>query len=663
MQLLGALFDPRRVLLVGASERIGSIGKLLVKNLESFGGELVCKSGPAPLDDCGEFDLAIIATPGEHVLRITQELSHRVRAIIVLSAGFGETGTQGRDAQANLVHSARPARVIGPNCFGLQDCNRRLNASISAGLPLGGGDVSLVSQAGTYAMAAATHSYDARLRFGKVIALGNASDISASELVAELRNDPETETLCFALESLPDARAFVEEVERTTPSKPVIVYKAGNTDAGARTAASHTGALAAPTTMLRHTLRQAGAVQVDSGEELFDAAQVLDVRPLPNGPRMGVVSNSGGAAVELTDALAGQGLTVPELSDSLRQRIAAKLPTYASSRNPVDITPVWADYSRLYAHLVETLATSKEVDAIVVVLAHRAAEDADAIEAIAQSCQMLRTTQAEVPIYVYAIGRSGVLQALRSLRDTGIPCFDAPHRVARAVAHAYQYGQARRRAGTQLPPLANRLDVQAEDKGIELADLLTRRGIAVAPSWRCSSVDEVADVDVQLPAVVKIAEAEHRTDRDGVRLNIRSRVELHAAAEEMLSRAAGGDVLVQQQIGGVEVIVGALRDPVLGPIVMVGLGGIWVEVFDDIQFALAPIRHDNALALIAQLRAYPLLCGARGTPAVNLDSIADVVVRLAQLCADESSISTITLNPVIATAAGAVAVDWKLTSS
>jgi acyl-CoA synthetase (NDP forming) len=662
MRLLEPLFTPRRVLLVGASQRQGTLGYLVATNLQTFPGELVCKSGGDVLgQDCHDVDLAVIATPGLTVPAIIKQLAPNAKVIVILSAGFAETGAQGKVAQSQLVDTARPARVIGPNCFGVQHCNGPLNASIAARLPLGGGGISLVSQAGTYAMAARTYSHDDRMRFSKVVALGNTCDVTAGELLAELRADPDTTTLCFSLESMPDARVFVEEVRLTTPRKPVIVYKAGGTEAGARSAASHTGALAAPSAMLRDALRQAGAVQVNSGEELFYTAQAFDMQPLLLGPRVGVVSNSGGAAVELVDALAQQGLSVPILSDSLQERIARQLPPYASARNPVDITPVWSQYQQLYPGIVEILTASGELDAVIIVLAHRAAEDKDTVAAIARRFGTPKPKRGRVPLYACTITGRETHPVIQRLQDADIPAFDGPDRVARAAGHVYRYAQRRGRRFNPAPSRPAHPRPSADK--VELEVLLTRFGIPIVPTWWCRSLDEVAHADVSFPAVVKIAAAEHRTELDGVRLNLNSRGELIAAAEDLLShRGYIGGLLVQPQLAGVEVVVGAIRDPALGLVVMVGLGGVWVELLDDVAFALAPVQHHEAIELISGLQGYPVLSGARGTSPVNLDRLADIVVQIGQLCAEIPEISTVTLNPVIATATAVVAVDWKWAS-
>jgi acyl-CoA synthetase (NDP forming) len=521
MRLLTTLFAPGRVLLVGAYDRPGAIANQVAKNLEAFPGEVLLKRCDDTFgDECDDIGLAVVALRASRVPRIAAELARRgTKALVVLSAGFAEAGATGASLQAELAANAGSARVIGPNCFGIQECNTSLNASIATGLPLGGG-ISLVSQAGTYAMAARTASQDERMRFSKVIGLGNGSDVKASELMVELGGDPATTTLCFALESMPDARAFVEQARLTAPDKPVILYKSGESEEGARSAATHTGALATPASILHDAAVQAGITHVRSGEELFDAARALDARPLMRGPRVGIISNSGGAAVELVDFLAREGLTVPELSGRLQQSIAAILPEFASPRNPVDVTPVWSRYAQLYPQVARMLATSGEVDAIIAVLAHRAGGDAATVNALTDRCCELRSVRPPIPIYVCFIAPMHARAGLRPLQDAGVPCFDGPRRVARAAGHVYRYAADGKQRRAPLPALPSR-STPADGTGQQrLADLLSEYGVAVAPTIVCRTLDEIKRANVRYPAVVKIASAQHRTELHGVRVGI-----------------------------------------------------------------------------------------------------------------------------------------------
>ena len=659
MRLLNALFSPRRVALVGASDRVGTLGHLLGRNLESFPGEVVpVRSGESLLDVPGEIDLAVVSVPAEAVPGVAADAAAKgVHAMVVLSGGFAETGPDGAALQARLVAAAGPVRVIGPNCFGIQNCDLPLNASMAAGLPEGGGGICLVSQSGAYGMAIYTLATDERARFAKILAPGNTCDVTIAELLAELADDPAAGTLCFLLESLADGRAFVEQARRTTRVKPVVVAKTGRSEAGARAAASHTAALASREAIWRGVFAQAGIVEVGSGQELLDVARALDGQPLPAGDRVAIISNSGGVGVELSDLLADEGLSVPALSGPLQDTIRAMLPAFASPVNPVDVTPVWKRFAELYPALTDLLARSGEVDAVVPVLLQRAAMDRATAEALRDTVAGLRADGVGVPVHVCWIAPRDARPNADLLQEAGVPCFEWPARTARALGHARRYARARDRTRPAPPGPPPRPGPTPTDPG-GAAAVLAEFGVRTASSVLCRTADE-AVAAASYPAVVKLAEAAHRTDVGGVRLGLPDPDAVRAAAGELL---ALGPVLVQPQLSGVEVAVGALRDPVFGPVVMVGLGGIWVEVLADVAFGMAPLDRAGARDLLAGLRGFPLLTGARGADPVDLDALADVVVAAGDVLLAADDISGIDLNPVLATRDGAVAVDWKFTS-
>ena len=383
---LTAVFEPRRIALVGASDRPGSVGRLLWDNLADFPGE-VLPVGQAPTvggrpaypdlrQVPGQVDLAIIVTPAATVPGIIRSAAgQKVRAVVVLSAGFAETGPAGAKLQQEAVAAARAGgvRLVGPNCFGVQNADLPLNASIAAGTPRGGGGVSIVTQSGSYGMAVHALGQDEGLRVAKVFAAGNKADITDAELLGYLRQDPDTRVICLLLESITDARRFFTEACLTTPAKPVIAAVGGRTGAGQRAAVSHTAALAADDAVRDAALRQAGVVRVRTGLQVLDAARALSGQPMPRGRRVAVVTNSGGTGVELADLLADEGLEVPELSPSLQKELRALLPDYGSAVNPVDMTPVWSLFSTVYPAATELLARSGEIDVVVPVLLQRSA--------------------------------------------------------------------------------------------------------------------------------------------------------------------------------------------------------------------------------------------------------------------------------------------------
>ncbi|MCX6463187.1 MAG: acetate--CoA ligase family protein [Pseudonocardiales bacterium] len=659
MRLLTALFTPRRVALVGASDRAGTLGHLLGRNLASFPGEVVpVRSGESLRDVPGEIDLAVVSVPATAVPAVAADAAAKgVPAMVVLSGGFAETGPEGAALQAELVAAAGATRVVGPNCFGVQNCDLPLNASMAAGLPLGGGGICLVSQSGAYGMAIYTLATDERARFAKILAPGNTCDVTIAELLGELADDPASATLCFLLESLADGRAFVERARAVTPHKPVVVAKTGRTAAGARAAASHTAALAGDTAIGHGVFRQAGIVEVASGQELLDAARALDGQPLPAGPRVAIISNSGGVGVELTDLLADEGLTVPELSPGLQERIRAMLPPFASPVNPVDVTPVWSRFAELYPALTDLLARSGEVDAVVPVLLQRAALDTATAEGLRDAVAGLRADGVAVPVHVCWVAPRDARPNADLLAEGGVPCFDWPARTARALGHARRYALARARTRPARPAPARRTGPTPTDP-VGLAAVLAELGVRTARSRLCRTPDEaVAAAPPGVPAVVKLAEAAHRTELGGVRLDLRTPDAVRAAATELLAQ---GPVLVQPRLDGVEIAVGAVRDPQFGPVVMVGLGGIWVEVLGDVAFAMAPLDRAEARDLLAGLRGHGVLTGARGAEPVDLDALADVVVAAGDLLLAADDVVELDLNPVLAGPAGAVAVDWKV---
>jgi acyl-CoA synthetase (NDP forming) len=662
MRLLTALFSPGRVALVGASERAGSLGDILGRNLASFPGEVVpVRSGESLRDVPGEIDLAVVSVPAHAVPAVAADAAAKgVATMVVLSGGFAEIGAEGAALQAELVAAAGPVRVVGPNCFGLQNCDLPLNASMATGLPRGGGGISLVSQSGAYGMAIHTTATDERARFAKILAPGNTCDVTIAELLTELSDDPASRTLCFLLESLADGRAFVEQARRTTADKPVVVAKTGRSTAGTRAAASHTAALASTEAVWRGVFRQAGIVEVTSGLELLDVARALDGQPRPAGPRVAIVTNSGGVGVELCDLLADEGLTVPALSPALQERIRAMLPAFASPVNPVDVTPVWSRYAELYPALTDLLARSGEVDVVVPVLLQRAATDRPTVEALRDAVAGLGADAVDVPVHVCWVAPRDARPHADLLQESGVPCFEWPARTARAIGHAHRYTRARARARIAPPPPP----VTPEPGGaptdpLGAAAFLARCGVRTVPSVLCASAEEAVRAATSYPAVVKVGTAAHRTEIDGVRTGLAGPDDVRAAATELLTL---GPVLVQPQLSGIEVAVGALRDPVFGPTVMVGMGGIWVEVLGDVAFALAPLDRADARDLLADLRGHPILCGARGGPAVDLDALADVVVGAGRALLAADDVTELDLNPVLSTRDGAIAVDWKFSS-
>jgi acetate---CoA ligase (ADP-forming) len=681
---LEAVFAPRRVALVGASEQPGTMGELFWRNLTSFPGEVVpvtpsrhsvggVTAYPSLASIDGEVDLAVVVVRAANVPEVIRDAGAKgVPAALVISGGFAETGPDGAALQAEVVAAARAGgvRIVGPNCFGVQNCDLPLNASMATGLPPGGGGITLATQSGSYGMAIHMLGIDERTRFAKVYAIGNKADIGDAEVLRYLVTDPASHRLCFFLESLPDGREFCEAARMArTAGKPVIVARTGRSPAGIRAAQSHTAALAGSERIWRAALEQAGVLVARSGLEMLDAARALDSQPPPAGNRIAVVTNSGGTGVELADLLADEGLAVPELSAALQDKLRTLLPKFASAANPVDITPVWRRFAELYPRVVDELAHSGEVDVIVPVLLQRAAIDEAVAVALRDTITRLRCADVGVPVYVCWVAPRSARANAELLQEGGVPCFEWPERTARAVGHAVRFGgiglRPRAPSVTTLRPIASgdlpirRLDPE------QGADLLRTVDVATVESITCTDVSDavVAAQQIGYPVVCKVVHPDlvHRSDVGGVHLNLNGPDAVQAATHALLSLADGARVQVQPQLDGVEVAVGGLREPQFGPIVMIGLGGIWIEVIDDIVFGLAPLPPDEAHRLIARLRSYAALAGARGREPINLDAVATTVSAIGNLLVARPEIVDLDLNPLLATSTGAVAVDWRIT--
>ena len=688
---LAAVFEPRRIALVGASDRPGSVGRLLWDNLADFPGEVLPVSqtptvgGRPAYPDLrqvpGQVDLAIIVTPAAAVPGIIRSAAgQKVRAVVVLSAGFAETGPAGAKLQQEAVAAARAGgvRLVGPNCFGVQNADLPLNASIAAGTPRGGGGVSIVTQSGSYGMAVHALGQDEGLRVAKVFAAGNKADITDAELLGYLRQDPETRVICLLLESITDARRFFTEACLTTPAKPVIAAVGGRTGAGQRAAVSHTAALAADDAVRDAALRQAGVVRVRTGLQVLDAARALSGQPMPRGRRVAVVTNSGGTGVELADLLADEGLEVPELSPALQKELRTLLPDYGSAVNPVDMTPAWSLFSTVYPAATELLARSGEIDVVVPVLLQRSASPEVAV-AVRDAVARLRADRIPVPVYVCWVAPRSADAHTGLLQEAGIPCFAWPQRAAQAIGVAVRCGVRVSESGEAWVPVSQQAPQRIRPTrrrpwsalgghGLLAAEdaraLLVDAGIPVIETVRCGRPEAAAAAAdrVGYPAVVKVDHPDltHKSDVGGVRLGLAGADAVRTAAGDLLALADGAAVLVQHQHQGVELLVGGIRDPEFGAMIVAGFGGVLVEAQRDVQLAVAPVDSEQATAMLRALRGAAVLGGLRGRAPVDLGSVAALIAAVSELMADNPEIAELDLNPVLASAGGCTAVDWRI---
>jgi acetyltransferase len=685
---LGPLFAPRCVAVIGASRDPSKVGGSVLANLRAAGfeGRIVpinaradavqgLPAAPSLLAVDGDVDLAVVAVPAAAVLAALKECAAKgVGAAVVISAGFREAGPEGRAREAELAAWLReqPLRVLGPNCLGWIRPSRRLNVTFAPGMPLPGG-IAFVSHSGALATAILDWARDRRLGFSLFASLGNQVDLTEADVLAAVADDRETRVIAGYVEGVADGRRFFEALRRATAVKPVVLLKAGRSAEGARAVASHTGALAGSDQAFDAAVRQAGAVRVHTVEELFDVARGLASQPLPPGRRLLVVTNGGGLGIVATDAAREAGLTVAPLEPAVQASLRAVLPPTASVGNPVDLVGD-ADAAR-YGNALA--AAGRAADAALVILTAQAATDA-----LGVARAVLGATRPwTIPVAAAFVGGARVTAGVRALEEGGIPCYPFPEPAVHTLAGMALVAERRRHrdpSPPESPPAdAARLVAGLRQAGIgrpgwlELAPLLAAYGIPVAAAELAATPEAVRAAAARLggPVALKIVSPDiaHKTDVGGVVLGLATPEAAETAAGELLRRvraarpaAAIRGVLVQQTAPpGPELLLGVVRDPQFGALVVVGFGGIYVEVLRDTSMRLAPVGVEDARAMLDELRMAPVLRGVRGQAPVDRAALAETVVRFARLASDWPELTEIEVNPLIATPAGVTAVDAR----
>jgi acetyltransferase len=686
-------FEPESVAVVGASRDPTKVGGSVVANLRAGGFEGrvwpvnpradVVQGVPATaslLAIDGAVDLAVIAVPAAAVLPALKECVIKgVRGAVVISAGFREAGEAGRAREAELRAwlAAQPIRVLGPNCLGWIRPSRRLNATFAPGMPPAGG-IAFISHSGALATAILDWARARRLGFSFFATLGNQADLTESDVLAAAAADAETRVIVAYLEGVADGRRLFATLRATTARKPVVVLKAGRSPEGARAVSSHTGALAGSDVAFDAAVRQAGAVRARSVEELFDLARGLASQPRPQGRRLLVVTNGGGLGVIATDAARDAGLEVAPLEAQVQARLRAVLPATASVGNPIDLLGD-ADPAR-YANALNAVGSQADGDAALVIMTVQAATDAVGI-----ARAVLGATRGwSRPVLAALVGGDRVAPGARILEEAGLPCYPFPEPAIQVLAGMALVAE-RTRADVPEPtrwatPTTGRAALDrlraagGERLGLaELTPLLLAYGVSVLTSRLADTPDEAAAIAGALggPVALKIASPDipHKTDVGGVTLGLTAPTDVAHAAALMLARirarrpdARIRGLLVQPMAPpGKELLVGAVRDPQFGPLVMVGVGGIYVEVLRDTATRLAPVSPADALEMLDELKMAALLRGVRGEVPVDRTALAETISRFGQLVADCPDLLDIELNPLVAGGTGAIAVDARAT--
>ncbi len=697
---LGPMLAPRGVAVIGASREPGSIGRRVLDALRHGGftgpihpvnpnvaaiDGLPCYSSARSLP--AGVDLAVVAVPAPAVLQVVDDCAAaQVKSLVVISAGFAEAGEGGRALQRQLVERVRNhgMRMVGPNCMGIVNAalEVRLNASFSPLMPPAG-RVSLMSQSGALGIAILQLARERQVGLSTFISVGNKADVSGNDLLQYWESDRDTAVILMYLESFGNPRRFARIARRVGRTKPIVAVKAGRTRAGSRAAGSHTAALAASDVAVNALFHQCGVIRADTIDEMFDVAACLDAQPLPEGRRVGIVTNAGGPGILAVDACEAAGLSVVEFSEATRARLSAFLPPEASIGNPVDmIASAGADE---YRRAIEAVMTSPDVDAAIVIFTPVDAKTADQILAAIRAgiAAGRRGGARHKPVLACVMAEPGVLAPLEIVEPDApgalperVPAYTFPENAARALGKVAAYASWRREppglfwsfddvhAGDARDVCAAVLDARGDDwlTAEETRRVLNAFGLPLLPTVLARSADDAAALAAVfgLPVVAKVQSRMllHKSDIGAVRVGLASERAVRAAFKELSAMAAAngvdgssecdGVVLQPMIAGGVETMIGITDDPLFGPLVGFGMGGVHVEVLGDVQFRVAPLTDRDADELLHGIRGSRLLQGYRGHPPADIDALRELLLRVARLAEEVPEIAELDLNPVIA---------------
>ena len=688
---LEAIFRPGSVAVIGASNRVGTVGHDLFRNilLSGYSGTLypvnpkaASIAGVHAYTNVGEIpddiDLALIMVPATAVAQVLEECGQKgARGAVIVTAGFKEVGAEGAALERRAVEIAREYEIalVGPNCLGVinTDADLMLNASFARCMPKHG-NIAFLSQSGALCAGILDYARGRDIGFSKFISVGNKADVTEIDLLRYLAHDDSTDVILMYLETLVDGRAFIELAREITGElvhrKPILAIKSGRTTQGAAAARSHTGALAGSDAVYDAIFAQAGILRVDTVEELFDFAVGFSRQPLPKGNRFAIVTNAGGPGIMATDAAIRHGLELAKLRPETLESLKAKLPPTANFFNPVDV--IGDATCDRYTVALEAVLGDPNVDGLVVLLTPQSMTD---IEAIARTIGKI-ATGSKKPVLASFLGHVDVSAGVHILEQHGVPNYEFPENASRSLAAMFCYTQWLSRPRTQErhfeadKEAVRRIFAKAREEGrtflpeAEALAVLKAYDFPLLQHGLAKSEEEAVELLQKIggPVAMKIASPDvvHKVDVGGVLLNISTPEEARAGynkitngVKQKLPSARLLGVEIQAMAGkGVEVILGISKDPAFGHLIMFGLGGTYVEVLKDVSFRLVPIRELGAHNMIHSIRAAKVFESFRGQPPADTAAIAECLERLSQLIVDFPEITELDINPLIVHAQG-----------
>ncbi|MBY9000309.1 MAG: acetate--CoA ligase family protein [Candidatus Heimdallarchaeota archaeon] len=700
MTKLDKLLHPDSVAIIGASPDKKKVGYAALKNmlLSGFMGKLFAINPKAAqygeiegvkvyssINDISDhIDLAVICIPPKFIPSLMEDLGKKgVSYAAIITAGFKETGVEGAELEKKIVEIAQKhgIRVVGPNILGVIDTSAPMNASFAERSPIKG-EVSFLSQSGALLTGILDWSCAEGIGYSSFVSLGNKADLDETDFIDALADDENTVAILAYLESINRGPEFVKVCKEVTKKKPVIVIKSGRSEAGSRAASSHTGSMTGTDTTYDVAFEKCGVIRADTTQELFDMAFAFSYMPIPNGNKIVIITNAGGPGILATDAAETFGLELATISPEIKAKMKEFLPSAANFNNPIDA--LGTAQAEDYGKILELSLQDEGVHGVIIILTPQAMTEG---QETADTIVEIRNKYPEKPIITVFIGGELLGPSIYYLKKNRIPCFPHPERGVRAMASLVEYSRIRNRTVEAIPEFdvdkikvdsifqKVRKDNRVTLLGTEAIDVAKAYGIYTPDTRLAKTAEEAADLaeKIGFPVVMKITSPDiiHKTDIGGVKLNIKSKEEAVSTFEEIMqsakkhhpdSKLLAIDVQKMEKAGK-ELIVGSTKDSQFGPLVMVGLGGVYINYFKDVAFGLAPLTKSEAQEMLQRTKVYTLLKGVRGEAPSDIEAVIDTLLRIASLVSDFSEIKELDINPffVYQEGFGVSALDVKIT--
>lgn len=676
------LFEPKSIAIVGATPKKGKVGNILLNNIKKSFKKDIYPINPSydkilgincfnSVLDAPKADLAVIVVPAASVVDVVEECGQKgIKSVVVISAGFSETGRRGAHLELDLIEKSKKygINLVGPNCLGIMNTHKGLNATFSKSIP-SRGDIAFLSQSGAFILAVMDWAKSRNIGFSKVVSLGNKAILDEIKFLECLEKDNQTKVIILYIEGIKNGNEFIKVAKRVSKVKPIVVMKSGRTESGAKAASSHTGSLAGSYRAFQAAFRQSRVIEAYSVEELFDFSRILSSIQELKG-RVGIVTNSGGPGVMAADAIESNNLQLAGYSRETLKKLKELLPSESNVYNPVDI--LGDSDSDRFGKTAKIVSEDADVGAILAILTPTAQIDFD------KAADYLIGLEKPV-VTCFMVGSSGK-SAVERLEKSGIVNFFDPIRAVKSLSAVKIFESSRNMSHPEPERLAVNKDAaekvikqvkerRAKIVGSDALKILEAYDIKVIPYGLARTADEAEKIarEIGYPVAMKVVSPHivHKSDVGCVKINVqedkvrKTFFDIIMMAEQISNRIDG--VLVQKMVqGGKEIIIGMKRDPQFGPLIMFGMGGIYVEIFKDVSFRIAPINRDDAIEMIKSIKAYHVLKGARGEAGLDIDSLIEILLKISQLSIDIPEIIEMDINPVVVFEKGYYAVDFRI---